>query len=195
MEDAATLTRRAIRLEYFTIAWNILEAIVALVAGWMAGSIALEGFGLDSIIETVSGLTLLWRFRQHRLAEEHAETLAVRVVGLTFFALAAYVACEAGADLWRRRPPKFSLPGIILAALSLIVMPVLGTAKRRLARRLRSRALSADSMETFLCSFLSAALLVGLGLNGLFRWWWGDPIAALAMAAFMAHEGVKAFSD
>ena len=195
--DQAKLRRRGIRLEYFTVAWNTLEALVALVAGWLASSIALEGFGLDSVIETVSGLTLLWRLRHSRPAgeEDHAELRAVRVVGVTFFALAAYVGYEAGADLWFRRAPQFSLPGTILAALSLVVMPVLALAKRRVARQLKSRALAADSLESLLCSYLSATLLLGLALNGWLGWWWADPIAALAMAGFMLHEGFEALSS
>jgi divalent metal cation (Fe/Co/Zn/Cd) transporter len=196
LRNQGKLRRRAIHLEYFTVTWNILEALVALVAGWLASSIALQGFGLDSVIETVSGLTLLWRFRQSRPPgdEDHAELRAVQVVGVTFFALAAYVGYEAGADLRFRRAPHFSLPGIILAALSLILMPFLALAKRRVARALKSRALAADSLQTLLCSYLSATLLLGLALNGWLGWWWADPIAALAMAAFMVREGLEALS-
>lgn len=189
------LRRRAIRLEYFTIAWNVVEAAVALVAGWVASSIALEGFGLDSIIETISGLTLLWRLTQPPLEAERAEKRAVRIVGMTFFALAAYVSYEAAADLWLHRVPQFSLPGLILAAASLIAMPVLGLAKRHAARQLNSRALAADAIETLLCSYLSATLLVGLALSGWFGWWWADPIAALGMVAFMIREGSEALSQ
>ena len=188
-----TLRRRAIRLEYFTVGWNIVEAAVALVAGGWASSVALIGFGLDSIIETISGFTLLWRFQQHGLEEHRAESRAVKVVGFTFFALAGYVGYEAATDLWFRRAPEFSLPGLILAALSLAIMPVLAVAKRRVARALNSRALAADSMETLLCSYLSATLLAGLMLNGLFGWWWADPVAALGMAAFMVREGIEAW--
>jgi len=197
LRDRGKLRERAIRLEYFTVTWNILEALVALVAGWLASSIALQGFGLDSVIETVSGFTLLWRFRSRARGtgeEDHAELRAVQVVGVTFFALAAYVGYEAGTDLWFRRAPHFSLPGIILAALSLAVMPVLALAKRRVARALKSRALAADSLQTLLCSYLSATLLIGLALNGWLGWWWADPIAALGMAAFMVHEGFEALS-
>lgn len=187
------LLRRAVRLEYFTVGWNVLEALVALVAGWLASSIALEGFGLDSVIETVSGLTLLWRFRQHGLDEQQAETRSVRVVGATFLALAAYVGYEAGADLWRHRAPQSSVPGVILAGVSLLAMPALALAKRRVAAALQSRALAADAMESFLCSYLSATLLAGLVLNGWLGWWWADPVAALAMTIFMLREGIEAF--
>ena len=188
-----TLRQRAIRLEYFTVGWNIIEAVVALAAGSRASSIALIGFGLDSIIEMISGLTLLWRFKQQSLEERHAESRALRVVGFTFFALAAYVGYEAATDLWFRRAAEFSLPGLILAALSLAIMPVLAVAKRRLARALHSRALAADSMETLLCSYLSATVLAGLALNGLFGWWWADPVAGVAIAGFMIYEGVEAW--
>lgn len=185
--------RQAIRLEYFTVAWNLIEAGVALTAGVLAASIALVGFGLDSIIETVSGLTLLWRLKQRGDFEAEAESRALRIVGLTFFALAAYVSYESVINLWRREQPGESLVGIVLAAVSLVVMPLLGRAKRRVARRLNSRALAADGMETYLCSYLSFTLLLGLGLNAWVGWWWADPVAALAMVAFMIREGVEAF--
>ena len=184
--------QRAIRLEYFTIGWNALEAVVAIVAGLLAGSIALVGFGLDSIIETISGATLLWRLRQRGDFEQAAESRALRIVGLTFLLLAAYVSYESISDLWLRHQPRESLLGIILAAVSLVVMPLLGRAKRRLARQLGSRALAADGMETYLCSYLSFALLLGLGLNAWRGWWWADPVAALAMVAFMIREGIEA---
>jgi divalent metal cation (Fe/Co/Zn/Cd) transporter len=185
--------RQAVRLEYFTVGWNILEAAVALVAGVLAGSIALVGFGLDSIIETVSGLALLWRLRQRGDFEAEAESRALRIVGLTFFALAAYVSYESITDLWRQEHPRESLVGIILAGVSLVVMPLLGRAKRRVARQLNSRALAADGKETYLCSYLSFTLLLGLGLNAWQGWWWADPVAALAMVVFMIREGVEAF--
>lgn len=193
--ELGVLQRRAIRLEYFTVGWNAIEALVALVAGIVASSIALIGFGLDSIIETISGLTLLWRFKQRRLEEHDAESRAVKVVGLTFFALAAYVLYEAGMDLWFRRAPEFSLAGSILTAVSLVVMPVLAMAKRRVAAALESRALAADAMETLMCSYLSATVLVGLVLNGWRGWWWADPVAALAIAALMVREGREAFME
>ena len=189
--DAEDLRQRAIRLEYFTVGWNIVEAAVALAAGGAASSTALIGFGLDSIVETSSGVALLWRFKQRRVDEHLAESRATRLVALTFFALAAYVGYESAGDLWFRRTPEFSLPGAILAVFSLIVMPVLGIAKRRLARRLQSRALAADAMETLLCAYLSATLLVGLGMNGLFGWWWADPLAGLVIASFMVREGLE----
>lgn len=186
---------RAVRLEYFTVAWNTAEALVAMLAGYLAGSIALVGFGLDSVIETISGGTLLWRLKQRGDFETEAESRALRIVGLTFLALAAYVSYESLSDLWLRHQPKESLVGIILAAVSLVVMPLLGGAKRQTARRLNSRALAADGMETYLCSYLSFALLLGLGLNAWLGWWWADPAAALAMVAFMIREGLEALRE
>ena len=185
------LRRRAVRLEYFTVGWNVLEAVVALAAGVASSSIALVGFGLDSIIETSSGVALLWRFKQQTVSERHAESRAVKVVGTTFLALAAYIGVEAGRNLWFRRMPEFSLPGFILAIFSLVVMPILGVAKRHLAHRLHSRALAADGLETLLCAYLSATLVLGLALNGALGWWWADPLAALAIAGFMVREGVE----
>ncbi|MBI4462062.1 MAG: cation transporter [Acidobacteria bacterium] len=184
--------QRAIRLEYFTIAWNAIEAVVAIVAGVVAGSIALVGFGLDSVIETLSGGTLLWRLRQRGEFEAMAESRALRLVGLTFLALAVYVTYESVSNLRGRERPEESWVGIILALVSLVVMPILGHAKRRVARVLGSRALAADGMETYLCSYLSFTLLLGLGLNAWQGWWWADPVAALAMVPFMVREGVAA---
>lgn len=192
--EPEALRHRAIRLEYFTIGWNVVEAVVALAAGVIASSIALVGFGLDSIVETASGLALLWRFKQRGMDEEAAESQAVKLVGVTFFALAAYVGYEAVSDLWLRHAPEFSLPGFVLASLSLVVMPVLGVAKRRTARMLNSRALAADGMETLMCAYLSATLLLGLGLNGLLGWWWTDPIAGLVIGALMIREGYEALA-
>ena len=147
--------QKAFRLEYFTVAWNTVEALVAILAGYLAGSIALVGFGLDSVIETVSGATLLWRLKQRGTVEIAAEQRALRIVGLTFFALAGYVSYESITDLWFHNRPAQSLLGIILAAVSLAVMPLLGHAKLQVARHLNSRALAADGMETYLCSYLS----------------------------------------
>ena len=192
LAQANAYRRRAIRLEYFTITWNTAEALVAIVAGYLAGSIALVGFGLDSVIETVSGATLLWRLKQRGDSETEAELRALRIVGLTFFALAGYVSYESIAAIWFRHQPRESLVGIILAAVSLVVMPLLGRAKRQVARQLSSRALAADGMETYLCSYLSFTLLLGLGLNAWLGWWWADPVAALAMVAFMIREGLEA---
>lgn len=184
--------RRAIQLEYFTVAWNVVEIVVSLVAGIMAQSIALIAFGLDSGVEVASGLALLWRFKQQRLKDEEADRRAAKIVGITFFALSAYTGFEAVRDLWFHHVPESSLPGMILAVAALVIMPVLGMAKRRLARSLGSRALLADSAETFFCSYFSVTLLAGLALNAWMGWWWADPVAALIIAALMIREGFEA---
>ncbi len=183
---------RAIRLEYFTVAWNTAEIVVSIIAGIMAQSIALIAFGLDSGVEVASGLALLWRFKQQRLEEEQADRRAAKIVGITFFLLSAYAGVEAARDLWFHHVPKASLAGMILAGAALVTMPLLGIAKRRLARSLGSRALSADSAETLFCSYFSATLLAGLALNAWLGWWWADPAAALIIAVLMIREGFEA---
>jgi divalent metal cation (Fe/Co/Zn/Cd) transporter len=184
--------RRGLLLEYFTVGWNVLEAVVGLTAGFLAGSVALVGFALDSIVEASSGGILIWRLRSEergtRTAEE-AERRAIRLVAVAFFALAAYVGGRAVFDLATQSRPDESAPGIVLALVSLIVMPVLAWRKRVVARELDSRALQADSTQTTLCTYLSAFLLVGLVTNAAFGWWWADPLAGLAIAGFAAKEG------
>ncbi len=192
--------RRGLRLEYFTIAWNSLEAIVAIGAGILAGSIALVGFGLDSVIEVVSGAILFWRLRAElggadSEASERAEQRALFAVGLSFFALGAYILYESGKKLWLRERPEESLVGLGLAVVSLVVMPALAVGKHRIAMRLRSRALAADAKETAICSYLSLTLLLGLGLNAWLGWWWADPVAALAMLPLVLHEGREAVEE
>jgi divalent metal cation (Fe/Co/Zn/Cd) transporter len=189
--DATRLAavRRGRRLEYLTIAWNSAEAAIALVAGLLAGSIALIGFGLDSVIEVSSGAIVLWRLFADN---ERAERLALKVVGASFLALAAYVAFDSVKTLWLREAPEHSLTGIILAAVSLVVMPLLARAKRRVAASIGSHALHADSRQTGLCAYLSAILLGGLLLNALLGWWWADPLAGLVMTPIIANEGREA---
>lgn len=186
--------QRGKTLERLTIGYNLLEAIVALISGVLAGSIALVGFGIDSLIEVTSAGALLWRLGgdhdEHR--RERLEQQALRVVGVCFLALAAYVAWESAAALIRREAPQESLPGIVLAAASLVVMPLLARAKRRVAAGLGSAALTADAKQTELCFYLSAILLGGLGLHSLFGWWWADPAAGLAMLPIIVKEGVDA---
>ncbi len=184
-------TRSGRRLEYFGLGWNVIEAVVAIAAGLGAGSIALVGFGADSVIESLSGLVLLWRLRSHEV-DAHRERLALRLVGASFLVLAAYVSTDAVLALARREPPDASPVGIALAAVSLAIMPVLARAKRRVAARLGSPALAADSRQTDLCAWLSAILLGGLALNAAFGWWWADPAAALLMAPIIVREGVQA---
>ena len=179
------------QLEYFTLGWNLTEAAVALGAGVFAGSIALVGFGIDSLIESLSGGILLWRL-QRAQTHENRERPALMLVGMSFFLLALYVAVESAMSLLRREHPDTSVIGIILSIVSLIAMPLLARAKRRVAERLESRALFADSRQTDICAYLSAILLGGLLLNALFGWWWADPVAALCMLPLIFHEGVEA---
>lgn len=181
------------RLEYVTLGWNAMEAVVALVAGLLAGSIALVGFGLDSVIEMSSGAALLWRLRsddEHR--RERAENRALKVVGWSFLALATYVAVDAANALYRRERPEESVAGMAIAAASLIVMPLLARAKRRVAAGLSSGAMHADSRQTDICAYLSAILLGGLLLNALLGWWWADSVAGLIMVPIIAREGMEA---
>lgn len=186
-----TDTRSGRRLEYFTLGWNVTEAAVAITAGIVAGSIALVGFGADSVIESLSSLVLLWRLQSHE-ADERRERLALRLVGVCFLILAAYIAFDAAHSLIRREPPHASFVGIALSVVSLIVMPLLARAKRRVAARLDSAALAADSRQTDLCAYLSAILLAGLALNAAFGWWWADPVAALIMVPIIIREGTQA---
>lgn len=190
----AASVRRGRLLEYFTIIWNCLESVIAIVAGLMAGSIALVGFGFDSLIEVSSGIALLWRLHldTDEVRREQAETLSLRIVGVCFLLLAAYVSYDAVSSLWRKQAPEHSTPGIVLACLSLIVMPLLSRAKRRVAVSINSAALQADAKQTELCAYLSVILLGGLLLNSLLGWWWADPVAALVMVPIIAKEGIEA---
>ena len=178
------------KLEYFTIGWNMVEAGVAIGAGWFAGSIALVGFGVDSLIESLSGSVLLWRLFSPA-HDESREKIALKLVGISFLILAAYVAFDAIKSLLVHETPQTSLVGIVLAVVSLIIMPILARAKRLSASKLESLAMKADSRQTDLCAYLSAILLGGLALNALFGWWWADPVAALIMVPIIAREGYE----
>jgi divalent metal cation (Fe/Co/Zn/Cd) transporter len=189
---------KALIAEYFTVGWNVIEGIVAIAAGIVAGSIALIGFGLDSYVEVASGIVLIWRLRKHGFGDEEeevAEKRAIFFVGLTFLALALYVTFESGKKLLLHEHPDESLVGIILAIVSLIVMPLLAWYKKKIAAEINSRALRADALETLACSYLSLTLVVGLGANALFGWWWADPLAALAMVYFLIREGREAVEE
>jgi len=193
--DRVLLLRRGRKLEVFTIVWNSAEGLLSVVLGLFAGSVALIGFGIDSFIETGSGVVLLWRLQTRRDAEsaERAEATALRLVGASLLALGAYIVYDAGLSLIRRSPPEVSIPGIAVAVVSLVVMPVLAREKRRVASQLDSRALFADSLQTSICTYLSAILLAGLALNAGLGWWWADPVAALAMVPFIVREGREAW--
>ncbi len=186
------MAKRGIRLSYFTIAWNSLEGLIAVVAGTVAGSISLVGFGIDSFIEVISGTTLLWRMTVDAdvRRRERNERLSLRIVGICFLFLAVYVAYESCSDLVTRKAPEHSISGIILACISLIVMPILSRAKKKVGYELRSAAMNADARQTDFCVYLSAILLGGLLLNAVLGWWWADPAAALIMVPIIAKEGL-----
>jgi len=186
-----SLLRAGRRLEYFTIGWNVLEAVVSIFAGIAAGSTALIGFGIDAAIESSSGAALLWRL-QDRAGHADRERTTLRLVGISFLLLAAYVGVEAGRNLILGDHTSPSILGIGIAVASLIVMPFLARRKRAVAAQLDSRALDADSRQTSLCAYLSAILLGGLALNAALGWWWADSVAALLMVPIIAREGVEA---
>ena len=192
-------TRVALWLVGATMAYNVVEAVLAVSFGLEADSIALLGFGLDSVIEVTAAAALFWRLRVEARgagseAIERAEERVRFIVGLTFIALAGYVTVQAGLTLWRAEPPSSTVPGIILAAASLVIMPAIAIAKLRAADHLGSRALRAEARETLACSYLSLALLVGLAGNAAFGWWWADPVAALLMVPWLIKEGREGLS-
>lgn len=198
-----SLLARGVILEYFTVGYNAIEALVAIVAGVLAGSVALVAFGLDSVIEIAAGMTLLWRLKRETSIgsaiseDEHSslERRALLIIGLTFLALSAYITVEAVYKLWTGGSAEESPAGIILAVASLVIMPLLALLKQRTARGLGSKALAADAMETWVCSYLSLVLLAGLGLNAAFGWGWADPLAALAMLPLVIREGWEAIEE
>jgi divalent metal cation (Fe/Co/Zn/Cd) transporter len=189
--DRAALVRRGIWLSYATIAYNSLEAIGSLIAGAMAGSVALVGFGVDSVIEVMASLAAQWRLRSDLdlRRREGVEIWTRRIVAICFLALAVYVLADAANTLWQREAPDSSLFGIVVLALSVVVMPVLARSKKRVARAMRSGALEAEAAQTSLCAYLSVIGLGGVALNALFGWWWADPGAALIMVPIIAAEG------
>jgi cation diffusion facilitator family transporter len=199
-ERRIALHRRALWLEYSTVGWNVVEAVVAIGAGVLAGSVALIGFGADSAIEVISAVGLLWRLRKagpHAAVNEEsaAEKRALYVVAVTFFVLAGYITWEAVRSLISREPPLTSPVGIVLAVLSLLVMTALAYVKQRTGREMGSRALVADSKETWVCSYLSLTLLLGVGAYAVFGWWWADPVGALAMLPVILWQGWETLAD
>ena len=190
------LHRRGLWLEWFTVAWNVVEAVVAIGVGLVVGSVALVGFGVDSGIEVISAVALLWRLYRagpNASAEEHgsAERKALYLVAATFFLLAAYILYEAIGALLSGEGPETSRVALVLSVVSIIIMPTLAYLKGRTGREMGSRALVADSVETWVCAYLSVALLAAVGLNAAFGWWWADPVAGLSIAVLATTEGVR----
>jgi divalent metal cation (Fe/Co/Zn/Cd) transporter len=199
-ERRGALHHRALRLEYFTVGWNVVEAFVAIGAGVIAGSVALIGFGADSAIEVISAIGLLWRLRKagpHAVVSEEsaAEKRALYVVAITFFLLAAYITWEAVTSLIAREEPLTSPVGVVLAVLSLVVMTALAAIKQRVGKEMGSRALVADAKETWVCSYLSLTLMLGVGAYAAFGWWWADPMGALAMLPVILRQGWETLAE
>ncbi len=189
----AALVRRGQLLSRVTLAYNSLEGLVSIAVGAMAGSISLVGFGVDSIIEVGSSVAALWRLRADAdpMRRERVERFTLRLIGVLFLGLALYIVIDAGHALYAHEAPERTVPGIAVAAASVVIMPLLARAKRRIATALGSRALSADAMQSSLCTWLSAIVLVGLGLNAAFGWWWADPAAAICMTPIIVKEGIE----
>jgi divalent metal cation (Fe/Co/Zn/Cd) transporter len=190
--EVARLGRRGFRLEYASMAWMTVEAAVAIVSGIIASSIALIGFGLDSVIEFSAAAVVVWQLRG--TVSEERESRALRLIGGTFFALAAYLTVESIIDLVNENRPEQSTAGIAVTAAALVVMPLLALAKRRTGQELGNRILIADAAESAFCAFTSAAALLGIGLNAWLGWWWADPVAALVIAGLAVREGIEAWA-
>jgi divalent metal cation (Fe/Co/Zn/Cd) transporter len=193
VESRATLVRRARLLAWVGLSWHVAEATIAIGAGIAAGSIALIGFGADSLIECIAGIVVLWRFAASRLSSPTAERRAQRLIAASFFVLAAYVAVASVRSLAGGTQPDVSWIGIALAAFTAATMPLLAAAKRNVGRKLHSASTVQEAAQTQLCAYLSVALLVGLGANALFGWWWADPTAALVIAGLAAVEGRRSW--
>ena len=192
-DESEVLHKKALSLSYFTVAYNLIEGVLSLVFGYLAGSIALVGFGFDSFVESLSGFVMIWRFRKHgkitKEEEARVELKATRLVAYTFFGLSSYVIYEAVTKLFYQETSNPSLPGIIIAGVSVAVMPVLFYKKYRLGKRIGSKSLVADSKETLACMVLSVALLIGLGMNYYYGLWQADPIVGLVVAGYLIREG------
>lgn len=193
VHDRASLVRRAKLLAWLGLGWHGIEATIAIAAGVAAGSIALIGFGADSMIESLAGFVLLWRFAATRASSESAERSAQKVIAVSFYALAAYIGIEAVRTLVAGDHPGVSWVGIALSVVTLLTMPPLAIAKGRVGDRLGSSATRSEGRQNMICAYLSAALLVGLGANALAGWWWADPLAALTVAAVAVREGREAW--
>jgi divalent metal cation (Fe/Co/Zn/Cd) transporter len=199
VQSRPRLLARALHLEYLTVGWNVIEGVIAVTAALAAGSVALLGFGIDSFVETISGLVLIWRLRREAtgtLDEEAIEAIerrAERLVGASFFLLAAYITFDAITTLLAQEKPEASPVGIALTAVSIGVMLWLARAKRRVATALGSRALAADAEQTQACWYLSVVVLAGIGLNAALGWWWADPVAALGVVVILVREGLEAW--
>lgn len=195
----SALSKKALLLSYFTVGYNVLEGLVSIAAGLVAGSTALVGFGLDSFVESLSAGVMVWRFRKHEgLSDEEEEKIeerAEKLVGITFLILGGYVLFEAARDLYVRQPAEPSLVGIVIAILSVIIMPFLYKGKVQVGKAIGSRSLVADAKETLACVMLSVALLVGLTANYLFGIWWTDPVAGLVIAGFLLKEGYETLTE
>jgi divalent metal cation (Fe/Co/Zn/Cd) transporter len=196
--DRASLLRRGLQLEVLTVGWNVLEAIIAISAALASGSVALLGFGADSVVESASGGILIWRLVAESRAKDpqaiaSLDRKAHKLVGASLLLLAAFVAVEAGLALWAGERPQPSRMGIAVTMVSLVVMVWLARAKRRAGRALGSRALEADALQTTACWWLSLITLTGIGLNAALGWWWADPVAALGMTVFLVQEGREAW--
>jgi divalent metal cation (Fe/Co/Zn/Cd) transporter len=193
--DRSALVRQGLLLNWVTIGYNLVEAIISVAAGLVSGSVALVSFGVDSGIEVTSSLAAHWRLRADSDPErrERVERLTHRIIGASFLALAAYVVVESVTTLWQREAPEASPVGLFILVLSILIMPALARASRRVARALGSRALEAeaDAAQTSLCAYLSVIALAGVGLNAALGWWWADPVAALVMVPIIAKEGLE----
>ena len=190
--DDRALQQRGLRLAYFIIVWDVIEGIVAVTAGLIANSIALLGFGIDSAIEVFAAGVTAWQLRGGARARQHT---ALRLIALTFFALAAYVAYKAVSDLLSQSKPDTSIIGIVLNVIALIVMVPIAIIQRRTGHALSNEVLVAQSQETWISNYLSVSLLLGLGANALFRWWWADPVVALLVAGVAAYSGVDVWRE
>ena len=193
------LHKKALLLSYFTVGYNVLEGIASIFAGLFAGSIALVGFGMDSFVESLSGCIMIWRFRKHgKITEEEEEKVelrAIKLIAYTFFILGSYVLYESIKKLYFHEIPGPSLLGIIIAIVSIIVMPVLFYMKYQTGKSVNSKSLVADSKQTLACTFMSVALLIGLGLNYLYGLWWADPVVGLIIVVFLIKEGYTTFKE